>query len=161
MKLFIRRETSGGTAVFGVFDELGYLKYTVESSAEKRKQRMLILDSKKRPVSEILHKQFVLDYYTIRCGSRLYVLVPYCKECFSFAIYGSTYRFGGDISSGEFSLFDVDKSPVMTQKKCWTRFGEGYELELYLANQEQFALSVALCADLYLSASQKDPVLSD
>ena len=161
MKLFIRRETSGGTAVFGVFDELGYLKYTVESSAEKRKQRMLILDSKKRPVSEILHKQFVLDYYTIRCGSRLYVLVPYCKECFSFAIYGSTYRFGGDISSGEFSLFDVDKSPVMTQKKCWTRFGDGYELELYLANQEQFALSVALCADLYLSASQKDPVLSD
>ena len=161
MKLFIRRETSGGTAVFGVFDELGYLKYTVESSAEKRKQRMLILDSKKRPVSEILHKQFVLDYYTIRCGSRLYVLVPYCKECFSFAIYGSTYRFGGNISSGEFSLFDVDKSPVMTQKKCWTRFGEGYELELYLANQEHFALSVALCADLYLSASQKDPVLSD
>lgn len=161
MKLFIRRETSGGTAVFGVFDELGYLKYTVESSAEKRKQRMLILDSKKRPVSEILHKQFVLDYYTIRCGSRLYVLVPYCKECFSFAIYGSTYRFGGNISSGEFSLFDVDKSPIMTQKKCWTRFGDGYELELYLANQEQFALSVALCADLYLSASQKDPVLSD
>lgn len=161
MKLFIRRDSSDRTAEFEVFDELGFSKYTVTLSSEKRKQKMLLIDSEKRPVSEILHKQFVLDYFTVRCGSRFFVLVPYCKECFSFAIYGSTYRFGGNMASGEFSLFDVDKSPVMTQKKCWTKFGSGYELELYLAEQEHFAICVALCADIYLASAQQDPVLSE
>ena len=65
------------------------------------------------------------------------------------------------MASGEFSLFDVDKSPVMTQKKCWTKFGSGYELELYLAEQEHFAICVALCADIYLASAQQDPVLSE
>ena len=149
MKLFIRRETSGGTAVFGVFDELGYLKYTVESSAEKRKQRMLILDSKKRPVSEILHKQFVLDYYTIRCGSRLYVLVPYCKECFSFAIYGSTYRFSGNLSLGEFIMKNADDKVKKKKKKVMTSSGEAFELEIDDNENRLFMISAAVCAASY------------
>lgn len=160
MKLFISRDNSDGTAAFIIFDELGFSKYTVTVVSEKRKQKMLILDSERNPVSEILHKQFVMDYFTVRCRSRLYVLVPYCKECFSFAVYGSTYRFAGDISAGSFSLFDVDKSPVMTQKKCWSKYGSGYEVEIYLEDQEHFALSTALCADLYISAAKEDPIYS-
>ena len=39
--------------------------------------------------------------------------------------------------------------------------GEGYELELYRPEDEHFALSVALCAALYVVSVENDPLLSD
>ncbi len=160
MKLFLRRDASGGNSAFEVFDELGFSKYTVTVVSEKNKQKLVMLDAGGTAVSEILRKQFVLDYFAVRCNSRLYVLVPFCRECFSFAVYGSTYRFAGDVSSGSFSLFDVDKSPVMTQKKCWSKHGSGYEIEIFLEEQEIFSLSTAICADMYISAAEEDPIYS-
>ena len=70
-------------------------------------------------------------------------------------------RFAGDILAGRFSLFDVDTSTVMTQKKCWSRFGSGFELEIYYTAQEVFALSAAICAAMYNSASETSPLLSE
>ncbi len=160
MKLYIKRISSSGNELFMILDELGTLKYTVSAISERMKQRIIISDTSGNAVSEIIHKEFVMRYFTVRCRKGFYVLLPYMKRCFYFKIYGSTYRFAGDMTSGRFSLFDVDKSPVMTQKKCWTSFGEGYEIELYIPEQEHFALSCAVCADLYLSAAEEKPVLS-
>ncbi len=151
MKLFLKRDNLEDGAGFTVFNQSGYSKYNVRIITEKTKQR-IIISRTNDPVSEIIYKELVIRYFTVRCRGRVYILVPGFKDCFTFVIYGSTYRFAGDIASGRFSLFDVDKSPVMTQKKCWGKYGDGYELEIYDNEQEYFSVSVAVCAAMYVSA---------
>ena len=161
MKLFLKRETTDETVCFSVLDEKADLQYSVKVFSEKNRQKLLLLDSSGRAVSEILHKNLVVQYFAVRCCGRFYVLLPYNKECFTFMIYGSTYRFAGNIAKGRFSLIDVDKSPVMTQKKCWGKFGDGYELELYYPEQKEFALSCAVCTALFIAAAESSTVLPE
>lgn len=162
MKLFLKRNDSEDGAGFTVFDEKGYSKYTVDIITEKTKQRITIKNnSTDKIVSEILRKELVIKYFTVKCRGRIYILVPYLKDCFTFMIYGSTYRFAGDVNSGRFSLFDVDKSPVMTQKKCWSPYGDAYELELYDEIQEYFSLSVAVCAAMFISSAETGMLFSE
>lgn len=158
MKLFLIRNTSPDGGGFAIFNSLGQPKYTVSLYSERQKQQLIMNNTGGMTVSEILHKFFLMRYFTVRCNTGFYILVPDMRPCFSFRIYGSTCRFAGDIASGRFSLYDVDKSPVLTQKKCWTRFGDGYELELYNGELEHFALSCAVCADLFISAAAEDRV---
>ena len=154
MKRYMKREVFNGALGFTVYEETGQVLYRVKQEDEQRRQKLLIFDEKDRLLSEVMRKQFMMQYFTIRCQTGIYVLIPNIKEYFMFLIYGSTYRFAGNMAEGRFSLFDVDKSPVMTQKKCWTTYGDGYELELYVPEQEIFSLSVAVCAALYRSAAE-------
>ena len=158
MKLYIKRDASADGGGFEIYNALGELKYSVFVSTERQKQQLLIKTADGSAVSEIFHKAFLMRYFTVRCKTGFYILIPNLRPCFSFKIYGSTYRFAGNVASGRFSLYDVDKSPVMTQKKCWTRFGDGYEIELFNEEQEHFALSCAVCADLFISAAAEDRV---
>lgn len=160
MKLFLKREITDGEADFTVLSESARPVYSVFVHTEKTRQRIRIIDNDGNAVSDIVRKDLVLQYFTVRCCGRIYVLVPYNKECFTFMIYGSTYRFAGDLSSGRFSLFDVDKSPIMTQKKCWGKFGDGFELDLYKKDQQIFSVSCALCAAMFLLASEADAIPS-
>ncbi len=162
MKRYMKRAYAEGTAGFTFYDETGLELYRLAGEDDKyrqNRQKLLMTDADGRPVAEIVHKQLMLHYCTIRCQSGFYVLLPNIKECFQFLIYGSTYRFAGDLAEGRFSLFDVDKSPVMTQKQCWTSYGDGFEIELYLPEQEVFSLSVAVCAALFLSTANESPAI--
>lgn len=149
MKFFLKRADSG----FEILDELAHLKYTVSLKTDRNKQKIIIKNLNKKPVAEILNQKLVFRYFSVRCRGHLYILVPVLKECFAFMIYGSTYRFLGDISSGRFSLIDVDKTPVMTQKKCWGKFGDGFELEIFNEEQKLFSMCCAVCAAMYISAA--------
>ncbi len=160
MKLFLKRNQSDDELCFTVYDESGHEKYHIAVQTEKFRQKIDMNDTEERTVSEITHKFLVLRYYTVRCNGRFYVLVPQVKDCFFFMIYGSTYRFAGNLSEGSFSLFDVDTSPVMTQKKCWSRYGDSYELTVYQEQEEIFAVSCAICADMYLAITEEDAVLT-
>ncbi len=157
MKLFLKYNGGYGDAGFDVLDETACLKYSVSVQTEKNRQKIIIKNLNQQIVAEIFNKNLVIRYFSVRCSGHLYVLVPIIKECFAFIIYGSTYRFLGDISAGSFSLIDVDKSPVMTQKKCWSSFGDGFELHIFNAEQELFAVSCAICAAMYLSAADSKP----
>ncbi len=161
MKLFLKRDSVGAEDGFSVLTESAGLKYSVSVFTDKTRQKALIQDSSGSTVSEIIHKNLVVQYFAVKCSGRFYVLVPYRKECFTFMIYGSTYRFAGSLGRGRFSLFDVDKSPVMTQKKCWSRFGDGYQLEIFREDQELFALSCAVSAAMFLAAAESSTVLSE
>lgn len=158
MKLFLKYDGSYGDFGFEILDETACLKYTVSVKNEKTKQKIIIQTPEHQTAAEIFHKNLVLPYFSVHCSGHLYILVPLIKEYFAFAIYGSTYRFLGDIAAGNFSLIDVDKSPVMTQKKCWSPYGDGFELNLFNEEQEIFALCCAVCAAMYLSASDSKPV---
>lgn len=151
MKLFLKRDTSGEKAGFVILDETGFEKYIVTVKGDKTKQKIIIRTPEKKIASEILNKDLVIRYFSLKCNKRFYVLVPFVQERFAFAIYGSTYRFLGDMEQGCFSLIDVDKSPVMTQKKCWGKFGDGFEIQIFNEEQEIFSLSVAVCAAMYIS----------
>lgn len=158
MKLYLKRDISPDGGGFEVFDALGSLKYTVSVLTERQKQQLIIKQVSGGMVAEIYNKSFLMRYFTVRCKTGFYILMPSMRPCLSFRIYGSTCMFAGDIASGRFSLYDVDKSSVMTQKKCWTKFGNGSELDIYIEEQEHFALSCALCAELFISASEEDRV---
>lgn len=152
MKRYIKRNLSEGMT-FIVYNDTGEVLYRITSLDDPRRRCLWLTDTEGQPLAEINHKQLMLHYFTVRCQKSFYVLVPTVKECFAFLIYGSTYRFAGDLTTGRFSLFDVDKSPVMTQQKCWTAYGDGYELELYVPEQELFCLCTAVCAALYLTTA--------
>lgn len=156
MKFFLKRDGEG----FLVLNQSAHTKYTVLQAAENTKQKIIVESDGKRVVAAISNKNMVIRYFSVKCGKRFYILVPCVGDCFAFAIYGSTYRFAGNMAEGRFSLFDVDKSPIMTQKKCWGKFGDGYEINIYDREQEIFALSVAVCAALYISSAQEKPVLT-
>ena len=161
MKRYIRREYAEEGPGFGIYDETGMLLYRLTQEEDKHRKRLYLSDTNDRRLAELMHKQLMVHYFTIRCSSGFYVLIPAVKECFVFYIYGSTYRFAGSLGRGRFSLFDVDKSPVMTQKKCWSRFGDGYQLEIFREDQELFALSCAVSAAMFLAAAESSTVLSE
>lgn len=158
MKRYLRRTSAQGGLCFEVMDEFGSLRYSVTVDSDKRKQIVMVLQGEV-PVAEIQHKNFVVQYFTLRCDAKIYILLPVCKEEFGFVIYGSPCRFAGDPAAGRFSLFDGDKSPVMLLKKCWSCFGDGYEMEILREEKELFAVGVAVCAELYLFASQHQAAL--
>ena len=149
MKFFLKRADRG----FDIFDESAHLKYTVSLKTDRNKQKIIIKNLNKKPVAEIFNKKLVFRYFSVKCKGHLYVLVPVIKDYFAFIIYGSTYRFLGDISAGRFSLIDVDKTPIMTQKKCWSKFGDGFELEIFNEEQKLFSMCCAVCAAMYISAA--------
>ena len=152
MKFFLKRADSG----FDILDESAHPKYTVSVKTDRNKQKIIIKNHDKQPIAEIFNKKLVFPYFSVRCKGHFYVLVPMVKDCFAFVIYGSTYRFLGNLSSGRFSLKDVDKSPVMTQQKCWGKFGDGFEIEIFNNEQRLFSLCCAVCAAMYISASESN-----
>ncbi len=155
MKLFLKRDEQN----FLILDQSGNLKYNAIVTTENTKQRIVAENADGIPQSVILHKNSLIRHFSVRCCGKMYILVPVTGECFAFAIYGSTYRFTGDTANGRFSLYDVDKSPVMTQKKCWSKFGDGYELKIYSEKEELFAVSVAICAAVFLSSAEENAIL--
>ena len=160
MKLFLKRDVSDISSRYVVLDDCGKQKYIVTGANRPSGQKLTLSDNECRKMSDITLYNLVATYFTIKYSKRLYALVPCVNENFAFMIYGSTLRFVGDMSQGRFSLIDVDKSVVMTQKKCWGEFGTGFELNIFDEQQEIFALSVAICADLYISATEQKAVLT-
>ena len=156
MKLYIQRG-AGQKDGFTVYNE----KAEPISTAVVRSGGLLgitIYDRSRSTVSEIRLNSFMLNYFSIRCCHRLYVLIPCSTTRFAFAIYGSTYRCMGSLADGRFSMIDSHGSTVMTQKKCRTPHGEGYELDISDRRYTLFMLSVAICADIYLTLSDTNPL---
>ncbi len=157
MKLFLKWS---GQQTLDILDDRERPQFTAQIHTEPTKQKIVITTVDGKAVSSIVHNHIIVHHFTVRCVNRIYILIPKFADCFSFTIYGSTYRFAGNILSGRFSLFDVDKSPIMTLKKCWCAVGDGYEMELYRPEDEALALSVAVCAVLYASATNEKPALT-
>ena len=159
VKLFIKRNTTDEEIAFYVYDDNENIKYAVSVQAEPS-LRMMIQTLGGEPLAAIKYNTFVLNYFTVRCANRFYALIPCLNERFSFSIYGSTYRFMGSLLDGEFSMFSSDGETVMTQKKCWTTHGDGYELNISDEPHELFLISAALCADVFLTLGETKAILS-
>lgn len=160
MKLFLKRDVSDISSRYVVLDDSGKQKYIVTGTNSTSRQKLKLSNANGEKMSEISLYSLVATYFMIKYDKRIYALVPCMNERLAFLIYGSTLRFFGDIAQGRFSLIDVDKSVVMNQKKCWGKYGTGFELNIIDEKQEIFALSVAICADMYLSAADKKAVLT-
>lgn len=158
MKLFIKRGASfiDGFTIYNDKAEPIYVA-AVEAAPSLH---ISIVDTEGKQISSIKFNTFMLNYFTVRCGRRFYALVPCIDKRFAFAIYGSTFRFIGSLSDGRFSMLTSDGKVVMTQQKCWTQHGDGYEIEIMDEQYKSFMLSVALCADIYLALSESKPVLT-
>lgn len=158
MKFFLKHDTDGGLSRFVIFDESGNQKYIVTGKSANSNQTMILSDTNGNKLSVITLYNFVAKYFSVKYNKRLYALVPCIKGSFAFIIYGSTFRFIGDIATGRFSLIDVDKSLVMTQKKCWGQNGDGFEINVFSREREVFSLSVAVCAAMYIAVGGEAPI---
>ena len=154
MKLFIKRGTSEIDG-FTIYTEKGEPCFAADVRAEPS-IRITLRGRGGELLSTIRFNTFMLSYFSVRCGKRLYVLVPCLGRRFAFAIYGSTFRFVGNLSDGRFSMLGADGETVMTQKKCWTAHGDGYELDIKDERYEIFMISAALCADICLALGESD-----
>lgn len=152
MKLYLKRDTTGECSAFAVFDEKGEQKYAVCAEAGAG-IRMTVFTGNGDIASLIKYNSFVLNYFTVSCARRFYVLIPCTGTQFAFAVYGSTYRFAGSLADGSFTMTTSSGDIVMTQKKCTVEHGEGYELDISDEAHELFLLSCALCADMYISCA--------
>ena len=153
MKLFLKRDTIDEKSGFMIYDNKGLPKYSVTSEAGNG-MKLALFDSVGQQHSLIRYNTLMLNYFTVRCEKRFYVLLPVMNKQFTFAIYGSTYRFT-EVAGDQFCVTASDGSPVMTQKKCWCRYGDGYELEIIDEAHEILLLSIAVCADMYLTITEK------
>ncbi len=154
MKLFIRRDTVCGNAGFLVSDKLGHQKYAVSAECGAG-IRMTVFSKGSEIASVIKYNNFMLNYFTISCCRRFYVLIPVSGSEAGFSIYGSTFRFAGNAASGSFSILSSDGICAMTQKKTWSPSGEVFELNIIDEEHELFLLSCALCADMILFLDSK------
>ncbi len=156
MKFFIKR---GASCIdgFTVYNDNAEPVYTAAVEASPS-LRIRLTDNGDRLLSSIKFNNFVLNYFTVRCARRFYALVPCMDKQFSFAIYGSTFRFIGNLADGRFSMLNSDGEIIMTQKKCWTQQGEGYEINITDGQYHIFMLSVAMCADIYIALTESHPI---
>ena len=157
MTLFIKRDTVCGNAGFIVSDELGRQKYAVTSEAGAG-IRMTMYSCAEEIVSVIKYNRLMLNYFTISCCRRFYVLIPVAAEELSYAIYGSTYKFVRGSSAECFSILNAEGEIVMSHKRVWNGAGDYYELEIKDEAHELFLLSCAICADVYVSFGQTEVI---
>ena len=155
MKRFIKQTTEAGSIAFYVLDEFGQTVYLTEETVFQHKRLIALTTPEKTLISSIQYKSLVMRYFTIRCLSGYYLLLPLLNENFSFMVCGSSYTFAGEMSSGRFSMMNAEKMPVMTMKKVWSAFGEGFETEIFSESEEAFLLSSAICAATYLTLTEK------
>ncbi len=152
MKLFLKRGTDEGEGftIYNTHAEpvcAAEMNFSSSIHIELRNEDRVLLSS-------IKFNRLMLDYFTIRCDHRFYVLIPIIGNHFSFAIYGSTFRFAGNLADGCFSMFNAKGEIIMTQKKCWAQHGDGYELEIKDEKYRLLMVSTAICADLFIALSE-------
>ena len=155
MKLFLKRDVSAELTSFIVYDAKAQPLYTVLCNSETPSKQHII-DREDNVCSVIKYNSFLMNYFTLRCSGRFYILVPCIGDSFAFAIYGSTYRFSGDLAAGRFSVFSSDGEIKMTQKKHPDETGESYELDIHDEEHQLFLLSVAICADMYMTLTENN-----
>lgn len=156
MKLWMKRGTASGDG-FTIYNHHAEPVCNAEIDAGAN-IRIELRNEDRMLLSSIKFSRLMVNYFTIRCEHRFYVLVPCMGSPFSFAIYGSTYRFAGNLADGCFSMFNAKGETIMTQKKCWTPHGDGYELDIKEEKYYLFMLSAAICADLFLAVSEPGAV---
>ena len=149
MKLYLKRNTTDEGISFNVYDKNENIVFNAVSSIDSS-LKMSIESRSGEPFSMIRLNTLLFTYFTIRCRRHVYVLVPCVRDTFSFAIYGSTYRFTGNIITGSFIMTNSNGECMMKMEKTLTRNGdEAFELEILDSDHKMFLISSAICAASY------------
>ena len=149
MKLYLKRNTTDEGISFNVYDKNENIVFNAVSSIDSS-LKMSIESRSGEPFSMIRLNTLLFTYFTIRCRRHFYVLVPCVRDTFSFAIYGSTYRFTGNIITGSFIMTNSNGECMMKMEKTLTRSGdEAFELEILDSDHKMFLISSAICAASY------------
>ena len=149
MKLYLKRNTTDEEMSFNVYDHNENIIFDVRNSIDS-KMKMSLESKSGDPFSQIRLNTLLFTYFTIRCRHHFYVLVPYIRENLYFSIYGSTYRFSGNIFTGAYAACDAEGNIMMTMERTHTISGsEAYELNINDDEHKIFLISCAICAASY------------
>lgn len=149
MKLYLKRNSTESGMSFTVYDRMENIIFNVVSSVDSS-LRMTVESRNGEPFSVIRLNTLLFTYFTVRCSRHFYVLIPCVRDHFAFAIYGSTYKFAGNLAAGEFTMTDSKGEIIMTINKTITRSGdEAFELEIKDEEHKMFMISAAICAASY------------
>ncbi len=149
MKLYLKRNTTDEEMSFNVYDHNENIIFDVRNSIDS-KMKMSLESKSGDPFSQIRLNTLLFTYFTIRCRHHFYVLLPYVREKLYFSIYGSTYKFSGNIFTGSYAACDAEGKIMMTMERTHTISGsEAYELNINDDEHKIFLISCAICAASY------------
>ena len=148
MKLYMKRNNIESGIDFTIYNHLEKIVFNVRGTVDSS-LKMKLEGRSGEVFSSIRLNSFMFTYFSVRCARRMYILVPCIRERFAFAIYGNTYRFAGNLASGEFTMENTDGEVLMTIKKVRTSSGEAFELDIKEDEKKLFLISAAVCAASY------------
>ena len=146
MKLFIKRNTSADDSVFVIYDELAKEKFNVKLVKTKTSSSLNICDVNGIAISKI-RKITVggTNTFVFRVPKRNVTLVTlFSSNNLRCRYYGKNWHIQGDVLTKKFSVHDVDKTLVYTQKKI----ADAIELNIYDALNELYCISTSVCIEM-------------
>lgn len=146
MKLYIKRSVSPDKSCFNVFAELGNEKYNVTFAGKKPVSKIVISDCNNNTVLTIRRIPIVgAQTYVFKAGkSHLTFVALISQSSIVGHYYGNNWHISGDIATGCYSIIDVDKSVISTQKKL----ADYSELTINNDKDELYCVATSVCINL-------------
>lgn len=146
MKLFIKRCVSADNSLFIVYDELGKQKYNVKFKKSKASSSLVINDINDIAVTKIRRMSAGgTNTFIFRAMKKNVTFVMVLSSNYlRCRYYGKNWHIQGDVLSKNFSVFDVDNTPIYSQKKI----ANDLELNINDALDELYCISTSVCVEM-------------
>jgi uncharacterized protein YxjI len=154
MKLYLKQKVFSIGDKFFIYDENGEEKYRVEGEIFSFGKKMHVYDLKDREVAFIHQKvmSFLPHYYIERNGVEIAQIVKKLTLFYpKYEIQGLNWTIDGDFFDHEYIIKNGDRTVVSVSKQ-WLTWGDTYEIDIALGEDEINALCTALIIDACLES---------
>ena len=146
MKLFIKRDISDTNSMFTVSDELGNEKYYSLNLKSKTKKAFVITDTQRQTLAKVRRIHFGnAQSFVFKAGKMhiTFVLAVTSKGVYT-NYYGNNWHICGDVKSKNYTILDVDNTPIAENKNC----GEYCELNVSDSANELCSVMTSICINM-------------
>ena len=123
-------------------------------SSGKSLEKLIITDTNGLTITKISRLPLpLLHAYSITSGRKniRFILNP-AKNAQNCYYYGISCHIRGQVFTKSYDILDVDNTVIATHSRCFGNCAEGYELNIYNDENEQFCLASAVCVNMAVLA---------
>lgn len=146
MKLFIKRDISDTGSMFTVSDELGNEKYYSMNLKSKTNKAFVITDTRRCVLAKVRQLHFGgAQSFVFKIGkSHITFVIAITSKGVYTNFYGNNWHICGDIRSKNYSILDVDNTPIAENKNC----GKYCELTVLDSVNELYSVLTSICTNM-------------
>ena len=146
MKLFIKRDISDTGSMFTVSDELGNEKYYSMNLKSKTNKAFVITDTRRCVLAKVRQLHFGgAQSFVFKVGkSHITFVIAIISKGVYTNFYGNNWHICGDIRSKNYSILDVDNTPIAENKNC----GKYCELTVLDSVNELYSVLTSICTNM-------------